>query len=56
MSPPGRASWGRFRLPTFARAPLELRLVGRTLLHAALVGAAAGAVGALFFYGLELAQ
>lgn len=36
--------------------PLDLRILGRTLLHAALVGAAAGLVGALFFYGLELMQ
>lgn len=37
-------------------APLDLRFVGRTLLRAALVGVAAGAVGALFFGGLELVQ
>src|SRR6185503_12389135 len=41
----------------FAEAsPLDLRIVGRTLLHAALVGAAAGAVGAAFYFGLELVQ
>ncbi|GAC1351515.1 MAG: chloride channel protein [Polyangiales bacterium] len=38
----------------FSRAPLDLRIVGRTLLHAALVGAAAGVLGLLFFGGLEL--
>lgn len=39
-----------------ARGPLSLRLVGRTLLHAALVGIAAGLVGSLFFFGVELVQ
>jgi CIC family chloride channel protein len=34
-------------------SPLDLRILGRLLLHAALVGAAAGAVGAAFFGGLE---
>ncbi len=47
-------SWRRFA--AFNRTPLELRLVGRTLLHAAVVGAVAGVLGALFFYGLEFAQ
>jgi CIC family chloride channel protein len=37
-------------------APVDLRIVGRTLLHAALVGAVAGFVGAAFFAGLELVQ
>lgn len=37
-------------------APLDLRIVGRMLFHAALVGAAAGVAGALFFGGLELIQ
>jgi CIC family chloride channel protein len=36
--------------------PLDLRLVGRTLWHAALVGAAAGLLGAAFFAALELVQ
>jgi CIC family chloride channel protein len=36
--------------------PLDLRIVGRTLLHAALVGLAAGAVGAAFFAAVEYAQ
>jgi CIC family chloride channel protein len=36
--------------------PLDLRLIGRTLLHAALVGAAAGLVGAGFFAALEVVQ
>jgi chloride channel protein, CIC family len=37
-------------------APLDLRLVGRTVLRAALVGAVAGLAGALFFAGLETMQ
>ncbi|MFL5264774.1 MAG: chloride channel protein [Anaeromyxobacteraceae bacterium] len=36
--------------------PLELRILGRTLLHAALVGSLAGLVGAAFFAALEIAQ
>jgi CIC family chloride channel protein len=36
--------------------PLDLRLVGRTLLHAVLVGALAGFFGAAFLGALELAQ
>lgn len=34
-------------------APLDLRIVGRTLLHAAAVGVVAGLAGAAFFAGLE---
>jgi chloride channel protein, CIC family len=37
-------------------SPLDLRILGRTLLHAAAVGAVAGAIGAAFFAGLELVQ
>ncbi len=37
-------------------APPDLRFVGRTLLHAALVGLTAGLAGALLFGGLELFQ
>lgn len=37
-------------------APLDLRIVGRMLLHAALVGMAAGFAGAAFFGGLEYVQ
>ncbi len=41
----------------FAQAtPLDLRIVGRTLFHAALVGALAGLAGAAFFGGLEAVQ
>jgi CIC family chloride channel protein len=36
--------------------PLDVQILGRTLLHTALVGLAAGLVGAAFFAGLELAQ
>jgi CIC family chloride channel protein len=36
--------------------PVDLRIVGRTLLHAALVGIVAGLMGAAFFAGLELVQ
>jgi chloride channel protein, CIC family len=39
-----------------AAAPIDLRILGRTLLHAALVGLGAGLIGALFFVGLELVQ
>ena len=31
--------------------PLDLRIVGRTLFHAAIVGVAAGLMGAAFFAG-----
>jgi CIC family chloride channel protein len=37
-------------------APLELRLLGRGLLHAGTVGVAAGLVGAAFFTALEIGQ
>lgn len=37
-------------------AALDLRLVGKTLLHAAVVGVLAGLVGAAFFAGLEVSQ
>jgi chloride channel protein, CIC family len=36
--------------------PLDLRILGRTLLHTALVGLAAGLIGAAFFVALEFAQ
>ena len=36
--------------------PVDLRIVGRTLLHAALVGLAAGLIGAAFFAALEIVQ
>src|SRR6266478_4539997 len=37
-------------------APVDLRLAGRTLLHAAVIGLLAGLMGAGFFAGLELLQ
>jgi CIC family chloride channel protein len=37
-------------------APLGFQLLGRMLLHAALVGAAAGLIGSLFVAGLEVTQ
>jgi CIC family chloride channel protein len=36
--------------------PLDLRLIGRTLLHSALVGALAGVMAVLFFTGLEVVE
>lgn len=54
--PDGRTTSLR-ALAFFGRdAPLELRLVGRTLLHAGAVGIAAGVLGAAFFAALELGQ
>jgi CIC family chloride channel protein len=37
-------------------APLDLRIVGRTIVYAAVVGIGAGLVGAAFFGGLEYVQ
>ncbi|MGO8995138.1 MAG: chloride channel protein [Polyangiaceae bacterium] len=37
-------------------APLGFQILGRMLLHAALVGAAAGLIGSLFVAGLEIVQ
>jgi len=39
-----------------AHAPIEFQILGRALLHAALVGAAAGLVGSLFFAVVEAVQ
>lgn len=39
-----------------AYAPIEFQILGRALLHAALVGAAAGLVGSLFFGVVEAVQ
>ena len=38
------------------RSPLAFQMVGKMLLHAALVGAAAGLVGTAFVAGAELVQ
>jgi CIC family chloride channel protein len=37
-------------------SPIDMRLVGRTLLHAAIVGVGAGVIAVLFFAGLELVE
>jgi CIC family chloride channel protein len=37
-------------------APIDLRIVGRTLAHSGLVGVVAGLIGAAFFAALEVAQ
>src|ERR1044071_3753744 len=49
---------GRDLLTTILReaAPADLRIVGRMLFHAAIVGVAAGLMGAAFFAGLEVVQ
>jgi CIC family chloride channel protein len=47
---------GLVSLITPAQQPLELQIVGRTLLHAALVGLGAGVLGCAFFAGAELLQ
>ncbi len=39
-----------------AQAPIEFQILGRMLLHAALVGAAAGLMGSIFFAGVEAMQ
>src|SRR5580704_6913850 len=44
------------RLLDAARAPIEFQILGRMLLQAALVGAAAGLLGSLFFAGVEATQ
>lgn len=45
-----------FNLARIDKGPIELQLVGRMLVRSALVGAAAGFAGSLFFFALELAQ
>src|SRR5499427_1361126 len=49
---------GRELLPTILKeaAPADLRIVGRMLFHAAIVGVGAGLMGAAFFAGLEVVQ
>ncbi|HEX3770776.1 MAG TPA: chloride channel protein [Polyangiaceae bacterium] len=44
------------RLIGAAPQPIEFQIIGRVLLHAALVGAAAGLLGSLFFAGVEAVQ
>jgi len=51
--------WAGARLPLaflLEEGPVDLRLVGQTLLRAALVGAGAGLLGAAFFWTTENAQ
>jgi chloride channel protein, CIC family len=54
--PPPRAGRGLLATLLPEASPLDLRILGRTLLHAAVVGAAAGLVGAAFFAALEGVQ
>jgi CIC family chloride channel protein len=44
------------RLIQGTRAPIEFQILGRVLLHAALVGAAAGLMGSAFFAAVEAIQ
>src|SRR5215813_11981182 len=44
------------RLLDAAQKPIEFQILGRVLLHAALVGAAAGLMGSLFFAAVEAVQ
>jgi CIC family chloride channel protein len=50
-----RGSVGSLVLSRFT-GPLDLQILGRTLLHTALVGLAAGLVGSAFFSTLEIVQ
>jgi chloride channel protein, CIC family len=43
-------------IQTTTRAPIEFQILGRVLLHSALVGAAAGLMGSLFFAAVEAVQ
>jgi CIC family chloride channel protein len=54
--PPAPGAGLRVLAPFSGESPLELRLLGRALLHAGAVGVIAGLVGAAFFAGLELGQ
>lgn len=54
--PPPREGRGLLAAFIPQASPLDLRILGRTLLHAAVVGAAAGLIGALFFAAPELVQ
>jgi CIC family chloride channel protein len=48
--------WRLRRVLDAAGGPVEFQILGRMLLQAALVGAAAGLLGSLFFAGAEFAQ
>jgi CIC family chloride channel protein len=54
--PPPPAERGFLAPLIDAAAPIDLRILGRTLFHAAVVGLGAGIIGAAFFVGLELVQ
>ena len=54
--PPRRGLLALKRLLVAAPRPIEFQILGRVLLHAALVGAAAGLLGSLFFAGVEAVQ
>src|SRR4051812_18896704 len=60
MAVPGRVERARgfsvLRLRAAAVPQLEMRYLGRVLLHAALVGAITGLAGSLFFVALEVVQ
>ena len=60
QSPPERGADPAGRRPFYAllteTSPLDLQLIGRTLLHAAIIGAVAGTMAVLFFGGLELLE
>lgn len=47
---------GRLLAALVPESPLEMQILGRTLLHAALVGVGCGLIGAAFFAGLEHVQ
>jgi CIC family chloride channel protein len=51
-----RVEWSLRAVFWAVAPPLDVQILGRTLLHTALVGLAAGLVGAAFFAGLELTQ
>jgi CIC family chloride channel protein len=55
-SPALQRMWTFRRVLEAARGPIEFQILGRMLLQAALVGAAAGLLGSLFFAGAEAAQ
>jgi CIC family chloride channel protein len=56
MNPSEPEARGLLALLRRQAPPLELELLGRVLLHSAVVGLGAGAIGVAFFVALELAQ
>jgi chloride channel protein, CIC family len=60
QSPPERGAAPAPRRPFYAlladTSPLDLRLIGRTLLHAAIIGVVAGVMAVIFFGALELLE